>query len=172
MFSRASACPRQITCKVSKRVVQVSWAPTHANSMALLVPVYSVATRFHFLVLLQKSYWVLKIDFLQLSLESDSVGNGACCLCSWVRSWALNSQTLICWIHSLLGSSQERGCSGCSTRTHVVEVEVRNFALIEGTGLTPYLQSKRGTQQKHHPPHPGITNGPPDLVLEREPNFA
>lgn len=67
---------------------------------------------------------------------------------------------------SLLGSSQERGCSGCSTRTHVVEVEVRNFALIEGTGLTPYLQSKRGTQQKHHPPHPGITNGPPDLVLK------
>lgn len=98
MFSRASACPRQITCKVSKRVVQVSWAPTHANSMALLVPVYSVATRFHFLVFLQKSYWVLEIDFLQLSLESDSVGNGACCLCSWVRSWALNSQTLICWI--------------------------------------------------------------------------
>lgn len=28
-------------------------APTHANSMALLVPVYPPATRFHFLVLLQ-----------------------------------------------------------------------------------------------------------------------
>ena len=161
MFSRASACPRQITCKVSKRVVQVSWAPTHANSMALLVPVYSVATRFHFLVLLQ-NHMGLEINFLQLGFESiDSVGNGACCLCSWVRSWALNSQTLICWIHSLLGSSQERGCSGCSTRTHVVEVEVRNFALIEGTGLTPYLQSKRGNAAEAPPAPPWYYKWPP-----------
>lgn len=164
MFSRASACPRQITSKISKRVVQVSWAPTHANSMALLVPVYSVATRFHFLVLLQNhiGFWKLiscslaGLEFFDVVWEW-----GMLLVLLGVRLGTQFRDIDLLDSQSLLGSSQERGCSGCSTRTHVVEVEVRNFALIQGTGLNPLPSIKEGNAAEAPPAPPWYYKWPP-----------
>ena len=115
-FSRASACPRRITSKVSKRVVQVLWTPTHANrpgtlnrSLAVLVPVYSLGTSFI-------SLYFCKLISCSLALRFfPRCGNGACCLCSWVRSWALNDIALLDskppWIHEMLRSGDAQAAA-------------------------------------------------------------
>lgn len=125
-------------------------------------PVCSLATRFHFLVLLQ-NHISLEIDFLQLSLESiDSVGMGhAACALGCAVGHSMTDIDLLDskppWIHEMLAtkSSQERECSGCSTRTHVVEVEVRSTQIRYR--IDPYLQSKRNAAEA---PPAWYYNGP------------